>query len=286
MSIANECMTVNIQIGFWQGTRLDKEASRAVTEQANAESDAARVNKHIIPRETMKPIVSAASAIRNHFYATTLPWKDNGDRLLPRKIYYNFIDEHEKLKFEFDKEVGNFLQTTYPGAVARAEFRMGGLFNPNDYPSVEQLRRRFYVNMDIDAITEASDFRVKMDGEHLERIKGSIEKALAQRISQAMESVWTRLADTLQHYANKMDSDEIFRNSTVENLRGILDALPGLNITNDPKLIDIQKQIETALKDCFDPKELRSDTVMRQHAGKNAKKILSTMQAYMSAFQE
>ena len=286
MSIANECMTVNIQIGFWQGTRLDKEASRVVTEQAHAEGDAARVNKHIVPREVLKPIVSAASAIRNHFYATTLPWKDNGDRLLPRKIYYKFIDDHEKLKFDFDKEVGNFLQTAYPGAVARAEFRMGALFNANDYPSAEQLRRRFYVNMDIDAITEATDFRVKMDADHLARIKGSIESALTQRISRAMEDVWSRLADTLQHYANKMDSDEIFRNSTVENLRGILDALPALNITNDPKLIDIQKQIEATLSDCFDPKELRTDAVMRQNAGKSAKKILGTMQAYMAAFQQ
>ena len=54
MSIAERAMVVNLAIGLWQGYRLDREASRQVTETNGAASDAARVNKHLVPKEVLK----------------------------------------------------------------------------------------------------------------------------------------------------------------------------------------------------------------------------------------
>ena len=65
MSIVNDSMIVNLQIGVWMGYRLDKSASQKVTADAGAVQDAARVNKHLIPKEALKPIVSAAGAVRS-----------------------------------------------------------------------------------------------------------------------------------------------------------------------------------------------------------------------------
>ena len=52
----------HLQIGIWMGYRLDKEVSRKVTEDASAMPDAARVNKHIVPKDSLAGMVSAASA--------------------------------------------------------------------------------------------------------------------------------------------------------------------------------------------------------------------------------
>jgi hypothetical protein len=38
MSIATKAMVLNLQIGIWQGYRLDKEASRKVVEDASADA--------------------------------------------------------------------------------------------------------------------------------------------------------------------------------------------------------------------------------------------------------
>jgi hypothetical protein len=91
MSITKNAMVLNLQIGIWQGHRLDKEASRKVTEEANANADAARVNKHLVPKDALKAITAASTAVRAHFYSKTLPWKDNGDRLLTRLLFCDFI---------------------------------------------------------------------------------------------------------------------------------------------------------------------------------------------------
>jgi len=283
MSIANECMLVNLQVGLWMGYRLDKEASRQVTENAGAELDAARVNKHLIPKESLKPVQSAASSIRSHFYNKTLPWKDNGDRLLTRKMFTKFVEEHERLAHEFNKEVDEFANKAYLRAKDQAAFRMGELFNPDDYPAADVIQRKFYVHLDIDAVTEAGDFRVEMDAAHVKDIQQSMKRAMGDRINKAMGDVWARLADTLGHYAEKMSGDAIFRDSTVRNLEEIVEILPDLNILDDPNLEAIRMDIRQRLIG-IEPKQLRTDKGTRSVAADEAKRIMDQMAGFMNAF--
>lgn len=283
MSITKQAMVLNLQIGIWQGYRLDKDASKKVTEDANADYDAARVNKHLVPKQALRPVITAANAVRLHFYDKTLPWKDNGDRLLTRMMYMDFIERHEELVGTFKDAVDEFLDTAYPAARDQAEFRMGDLFKQEDYPSVEALRRRFYINLDIDAVTEAGDFRVEMEQSELDTVRKSMEEALQERIGRAMRDVWERLADTLGHFAKKMGSEEIFRDATVRNLREIVELLPGLNVLNDPDLERIRQTIDAKLGG-YEAKDLRKDPAVRAAAAKEADEIMESMRGFMNAF--
>lgn len=286
MSIINECMIVNLQIGTWLGYRLDKEASKTITALAHADEDAARVNKHIVPKSSLAHIAKAVGAIRNHFYAKTLPWKDNGDRLLTRKGYMPFIEEHERLVALMNDAVDEFLDEEYPVVMQRAEFRMGDMHKPEDYPSASTLRRKFYVNLDIDPVTDANDVRIRLSGidkGQLEERIAAAEQAMQARLGKAMGEVWSRLAEVVGHFANKMNEDGVFRNTTVTNLQEIVDLLPDLNILNDPELERIRKDVENNLTG-FDPNELRKNPAVRQAAALEANKIMEDMAGFMKAF--
>jgi hypothetical protein len=281
MSLATKCMIVNLQVGFWAGYRLDKEASRKVTKDANAQSDAARVNKHLVPKESLKDVVAASGAVRTHFYDKTLPWKDNGDRLLTRAMYMDFIQEHGELLGAFEQSVEQFLSTAYPRARDQAEFRMGDLFNPDDYPSVSDLRRRFYINLDIDPVSEAGDFRVSLDAEHADEVRTQMERSMQERIGRAMSDIYTRLSDVVGHFAKKMGSDDIFRDTTVTNIAELVDLIPGLNVLDDPNLTALGEEIRFKLTG-VDPKDLRKDKEVRSQAAKDAQEIFARMQGFMS----
>lgn len=285
MSISTQAMVLNLSIGVWQGYRLDKEASRRVTEEANADTDAARVNKHLVPRESFKDITSAASAVRNHFYAKTLPWKDNGDRLLPRAIYTKFIEEHERLHAEFKQAVRYFLETGYPIAVEKARFRMGDLFDINDYPAPRELASRFYLRIDIDAVTEAHDFRVEMEQSQLDTIRSDIESALQLRLKQAMTDVWDRVHAVVERFVERTsDPKAIFRDSLVSNITDLVDILPGLNIMDDPQLSQIGEDLSMMLKG-VSPADLRKHPEVRSEAADEASRILDDMRGFINAFQ-
>jgi hypothetical protein len=283
MSIVTKAMVLNLQIGIWKGYRLDREASAKVTQDAGADSDAARVNKHLVPKESLKDIERAATAVREHFYRMTLPWKDNGDRLLTRMMFRDFIQKHEELSGVFKDAVDDFVTRSYPIAREKAAFRMGELFDPNDYPPAESLRRKFYINTDIDPVSEANDFRVSLDAEHADEVKETMEKAMNDRLGRAMRDVWSRLATVVGRFADKMSTDEVFKESTVRNLEELIEMLPGLNVLDDPDLAAIHQELADKLVG-YDPKDLRKKPEIRSEAATQAKEIMERMQGFMSAF--
>jgi hypothetical protein len=276
-------MIVSLQLGLWTGQRLDKAASAKVTADANAEADAARVNKHIIPKTSLKAIQHAAGQLRLHFYDRTLPWKDNGDRVLTRVMYPTFIEEHGRKKQAFTDAVIEFLRDEYPKEVARAEFRMGDLFKRSDYPSPRSLLERFYVNLEIGPVSEAKDFRVTLDKDAREQIKSEIEQAQLSRIAEASKHAWDRLATTLGHFAERMSGDGVWKDATVENLAELVDILPGLNITGDPDLNRIADEIKTNILG-LTPKQLRKSPEARESVSEEAKRIMEDIGGFMKAF--
>jgi hypothetical protein len=283
MSIANNTMVVNLQISSWSGYKLDKGMSQKVTTEAKADTDAARVNKHLVPKEALKDVISASGALRTHFYERTLPWGDNGDRLLPRLAYSEFMQEHGRLEQEFHNAVDNFIKEKYLAARDQAEFRMGEMFKTDDYPEAEQLRRRFAVNLDVHGVPTGHDFRVDMDTLTVDMLRQQIEDKNAERVSTAMRDVWMRLADVLTHFANKMGEDSVFRDSTVKNLEELVEMLPALNVTNDPALEQIRQDITDTIIG-YQPKDLRKDTAVRQAAAKESRRIADQMASFMGAF--
>ena len=272
MNIAKDCLVLNLQVGTWMGYKLDKATTRRVTDEAGATSDAARVNKHIIPTESLKPVTVAVGRVRSFFYDSTLPWKDNGDRLLTRTRYMDFIEKFEQLKSEHDDAAEDFLINRYPKAKAQAEFRMGELFNLNDYPSADALRHKFYVNLDIDAVGSAFDARLDDRADILQA-----------RVNKAVQSLWTRLAAPLEKFSEKMNGNDIFRDSLVLNLREVSAFIGDLNLTGDPELEEIRQRIDTELA-AYDPDDIRKDPKLRKALGDEAQSIIDTMSSFMAAF--
>jgi hypothetical protein len=271
MNISKECLILNLQISSWQGYKLDRVTTAKVTNEAGAKSDAARVNKHIVSKECLTKITTAEGRVRVHFYDATLPWKDNGDRLLPRKNFVGFIQQHEKLVGEHKQAVRDFLDGgEYETAREQAEFRMGELFNPEDYPSVEDLRSKFQIKLDIDAVSRAYDYRLE-----------SNDAMIQARVNSAIANLWKRLADPLEKFAERMnDPDGKFRVNTIENLREMAELTKELNFTGDEELDRIRQEIENKLAG-YAADDLRKDDTLRASVGAEADRILDQMRGFM-----
>lgn len=283
-ALTEKAMIANLSISLWQGYRLDKAASAEITAAKGANSDAARVNKHLVAKEALAPIVTAAGAVRTHFYEKTLPWRDNGDRILSRKLYMSFIETHEGLVREFRDAVEHFLDVVYPSAVEQAEFRMGELFNRDDYPSASELRRRFAINLDIDAVTTANDFRVAIDADHVERVKAGMTAAAEARIAQAQADIWSRIGSAVGYFQQRMaDPKAVFRDSTVDNVHDLLDLIPGLNVLDDPNIEAIRALIAEKLG-AADAKEIRKHPDVREELAADAQAVLDKMSSFARAF--
>ena len=283
MSVQNSCMLVNLRIGAWAGRRLDKQISREITDQKGAQEDALAVNKHLVPKETLAPIVTASNALRGHFYDKTLPWADQGARVITRVGYRPFLEAHEKLMANFTGAAERLVEVDYPAARARAEFRMGDAFNPDDYPEPRELLDKFYVKLDIDPIPEGADFRVDVSKQDAAAIRQQIEDRTRTRIQAAAADVWGRLKLVVEHYAKTMANTDIkFKDATVRNLHDLVEALPALNILEDPALEAFAKDVRQSLD--WTAKEIRDDPETRKAAAAEAEAVLDRMGSMMNAF--
>jgi len=83
MSNLNEkAMLVKLSVSQWTARKYDKKVSQEINDQYSAH-DAGRYNKVLIAQEEIKKISKVASQARSFHYFNTLPWDDNGSRILP-----------------------------------------------------------------------------------------------------------------------------------------------------------------------------------------------------------
>jgi len=266
-------MTVDLHLSRWSGYKTDQKASNKLVVEASAQAGSAVVSKRLVPKEAFTDIVTACNALRAHMAKHTLPWSDNGTRIMTRNIFEIFMTGYGELERQFNAAVKEFIEVRYPRARDQASFRMGDLFVERDYPSADELRKKFQVALDIDGITEPDDFRVALPQQELDKLKAGMEESINRRLGSAMEDVWLRIADLLEHYIEKIgDAEAIFRDSTVNNLVELMNILPGLNVVGDPKLRDIRKRIMDTIGS-YQPDELRKGADLRAAAAKEARAI-------------
>lgn len=281
MSLSTKCMIVDIRISKYNGYKTDPKASRKVTDDANAEPGSAVVNKRVIPKEALADITTAYNALKAHRDRHTLPWSDKGPRIMTRNIFELFMSGYGELERQFNDAVDEFITVRYPPLRDKAAFRLGDLFNDKDYPPPEELRKKFSVNLDIDGITEPEDFRIALPEAELNKLKQTMEESINRRLGDAMQDVWLRIAELLEHYIEKMDDNEaIFRDSTVNNLVDLMNILPGLNVVGDPKLREIRQRIMNTIGS-YEPADLRKGGDLRAAAAKEAREIRESINEHV-----
>ena len=284
-SLASKIMVVNVSISMWEGRRLDRRVTeQTIKDQNVTDDDGLRVNKLLISKDAFKAVQASASAVRTFVREHTLPWKDNGDRALMRQGYQNFMVGFSQLKSEFDSAVDTFVTDLYPAEVAKASFRLGDAFNADDYPHPSDLSSRFGMTLDIDAVAEPEDFRVKLDEATVTEIQDGMREAIEHRVHKAMQDVWMRVSDMVEHFVSRTSPDaQRFYDTTVYNLRDIVDLLPALNLINDPNLKEMGKRLRDTLYG-YDPQDIRKNKEVRAEANQQAQEIMEDMKSFMKAF--
>lgn len=295
IDITAMAMIVNVHIGLWTGFKKDKGAATEVAETAVAhDKEAFGVTKRLISKDSIDPVCTARNAIRTHFLDRTLPWKDNGDRLLPRKMYQTFIDEHAVLEQAYFDAVEKFI-ADYSAERERAVERLGKRFNRAEYPHHDDIRARFYVRVDIDAISDAKDFRVGLSKDAIETVRSQIEEATERRIMLAQKEVWDRIEETVTHFAGRMAAQmeepvkgkrrAPLHQSTINNLIHLVNSLPALNIVGDPGMKAVGRKLHGLLSSYNDAETMKGNTDMCAAAHDEVQDIIAEMAAFKRAFE-
>ena len=288
-SLSARAMLCSVSISMWSARKHDPDASEEIAVRHGAQADAGRYHKILLPKQALADIQKIVSEARQEHYFMTLPWDDNGYRVLPAAAYLDHVAKMRALSNRFTESVDS-LARQFLTLVEQARTRLGGLFRESDYPNPDELLAKFSFETRVMPLPDAGDFRVALGDEEQARIKRQITAAVEASLQVGSRELWFRLYEAVQHLADRLSAYKVtgqgiehpFRDTVVTNLVELVDVLPKLNVTNDPELERLAEQVRTSL--LVDPKELRKSETVRSETAKAAAAIAQHMAGYMAGY--
>lgn len=285
IGIQTSAMLVELNISSWTARKLDRRVSDEVDATNATRARAGNYNKNLLAgTQVLDSIIKYAAQARAWHNRQTIPWSDNGLRLLPMPLFLDYKAQLNTLEQNYNKLVDNFIEA-YPNLVSAAAFNLGDLFDRDEYPDAEVVRRKFGFAYYFTPVPMAGDFRVDTSEAALQELKEHYENQYNSRLENAMQDVWQRMFDCLTHMKDRLTDEvvagdvkkKIFRDSLIENAMELINIMPALNLTNDPKLTQATQDLKRALLG-VDVKTLRDNGTVREDVRMQVEEILGKFQ--------
>ena len=288
MNLTHDAMLVSLRISAWSGRRYDRQASDHVAIQHDASTTSGRYNKLLLPKAALKPLQATMSAARDTHYKQTLPWDDQGARLLPVANYEAYVAQLDGLRETMIQQRTEFL-ADYPMHVEKARETLGRLFNALDYPTTDILAGKFGLRYRIKPVPDADHFYARLAADHTEEIKRDIEADVQERLQDAIGELYERMLEALKRVSDRLQEDDegkplVFRNTLITNVRELVDVVPRLNIFGDDHLARLCEQVKERIA-AVEPDTIRAGTdifnpAKRQQVKRDADALMEQFAGY------
>jgi hypothetical protein len=251
-SISSAAMIVDFNASVWTARKKDNKASEDVNNMNAADKGVANVTKNLLGEcDELRAIQKFAANVRNIHYSMTMPWSDNGSRLLTTQQYFKYNEVMTDLQQEFYRLVGELLDV-YEWRVIKAQDKLGTMFNRDEYPTRDSLQDKFGFRVSYVPLPDAGDFRIDIGNEAMTQIKSQYESHYTQAIQTAMNDLWHKLHDNLTTLVRQLDVNEEGKgnrlyDSVFDRAIELTEMLGTCNVTGDSQMEAMRRQMEQAL---------------------------------------
>jgi hypothetical protein len=241
--ITEKAMLARLKISRWGASKHDRAISEQVAVQHQADPSMGRYSKRLVARERLEEIRQIATRARHHHYENTLPWLDDGARILPAANYFDYMAQQNALKAD----------------------------DVDPMPTAEDFRV---------ALSEDENARIReqIQGRLDQAVDGAMHDVW-QRMFTAVEHMVERLRAFEVDQDGKVKNT--FRDSLVDNVRSLVELLPKLNITGSNQLEDMRHRLADELCQ-IDTWDLRQDQSQREQVASKAEAILEELKDVMA----
>lgn len=289
MNLNFDAMVVSLHITAWSGRLYDRAASDHVAVTHDAATSAGRYNKRLLPKCAFASLTSTMSRARATHYEQTLPWDDQGGRLLTVANYPRYTELMDGLRERMVRARARFIED-YDDNVDQARLALGKLFRIEDYPSKEALQDRFAIRYRITPVPDAEHFMAKLASDDTDRVKRDIEHQIQERLHDAVGDLYRRLGEAVERVCERLREDEngkplVFRDSMISNIRDLVDVVPRLNIFGDDELARLCEQAKEKIAgvepDALRPSK-RFDPMARVRVKRDADALMERFAGYFA----
>lgn len=290
-NIASRSMLVDVATSVPEFVKHDKEVSAEIAKIHGATVEAGRFNKRLLGKDALAPVERARGRVRDEHNKRTLPWRDDGVRILLGTAYMDYSMAVAERITEFEQEANTFC-AEYASHRDSWMTKIGTMANLADYPHPSMVRRMFKAEMFQLPFPSSSDFRVSLGEMETKLVQQRMENQILATVQMAMVEPIKRIREAVEHmlhrlklYSKKKDDGakgrkDTFRDSLVGNIEDLVKLLPSLNLTGDPEFASLTDRLRLEL--CtMSADELRQSPEARALVAASAQDILDKMESYI-----
>lgn len=286
-NVRSSLITVHFSISAWEARKQDKKATKEVAVTHGTDASVGRYHKDLLPGAVEhEKILKLRNAWRVAHYENTLPWGDEGARVMRSSSFLDYAAMYRTYKAQWDAALAEFF-VVYPTLVAQAELRLNTLFNAKDYPDLPEVQRRFDVKLTNYPLPDTEDFRI-LDGippEEADRLVAEAVDGINARLNDAVRDLWARMHKVVTNMQERLsvpvgEKGGKFHDTLVSNVQDLLELMPKLNLTNDPEIAQMGRDM-TALV-AHPAETLRQSPDAREATRAKAAALAKRMAQYVS----
>jgi SpoVK/Ycf46/Vps4 family AAA+-type ATPase len=280
MSLHDKSLLISLTLTGIPSTRQDKDITRDVLFQQQADADAGRWMSRLWPRAAMEPIRSIDGQIRSFHYSKTLPWMDKGERIIASRIFTEYMEKIRDLRFKRETLVQGFIDH-YDEWINQAREMRGSLFKEDEYPHRFEAARRFRCEISATPVPHKEDFRVTLASEDMAEVQASLDARVQQAETNATRDLYRRIAAPVAALVERLaNPDSRLTDATLNSLRDLCHSLPDINVLDDPEIESLRQSIQSQICSLH-PETLTESRSDRSRALDKANSILATMAPWM-----
>lgn len=222
--------------------------------------------------EPLAAVAATAASLRNNFYEHSVPWKENGDRLMTTWVFPDFYEEHKRLCLMLNRERKAFMEA-YLVAVDQLEFRLVEDFKPSDFPGSQEIASKFMLRLNMDRVSQALR---PGDQASEENVVETFEDQLGKRFADAETALREKLVKPLEVFIDGFSRPKNFYESQLVSLVRTADIVRKLNFSPDTSLTETCEMIAADIGG-MGIKELRTNEGARGATVARARRILHNL---------
>lgn len=249
-TLANGNVVLRMNVSFWTASIKDKQTEAEVLADKQARSKSAfSGRKHLFADcPQMKNIQRIVGAARAWLGTQTAVWDDNGGRFCTAAMFMSpaFQERLAKFKDEFDTAVNDFLQH-YDSLVTAQSFAMGTLFDRTEYPTRDQVQRKFAWNVCVEPVPVSGHFIADAAATGANVLATMLQQQNEERMQRIVEETRARLVSQVDSLIEKLRDGVRFHESTFEAATTLVDVISSLNITKDQHIEDARIALSRVL---------------------------------------
>jgi len=287
--LSAQALLANVEIHTWGGKGKDEKASSEIARQYDLGKRVGNYTKWLLIRDEvgnaareLVAVHNAGNACRTVHYAHTLPWAEDGARILTAANFLPWASAVREKQINF-QEAAKALVAVYlelkDATKKIMEHKKPGLYHEKDYPSQEELEKRFEIRIKHFPIPTAADFRANLSAPQVDAIRQQIQRDLQITVQDTVLDLMGRMDELAVRVAKLSNPKGGVRSALAEDVEELCKLITRLNFTGDPKVEAFRRRVESELS--FDPGTVKRMRGVRVALANRAEKLHEDLATFM-----